>query len=74
MVIVSLYRDLLTPTKVVIIRDSYDMLSSDRALSSPKLQLFIVLVSYNKYMHLIADLTDAVDHSKFVFIQLSITR
>ena len=49
-------------------------LSSDRALSSPKLQIFIILKSHDKYVHLSADLTYAIWHSKFVFIQLSITR
>ena len=42
-------------------------LSSYRGLSNLKLQIFIVLVSHNKYMHLIADLSAAICHSKFVF-------
>ena len=49
-------------------------LSSDKALSSPKLQIFIVLMTHDKYMHLIADLTDAICHLKSSFIQVSITR
>ncbi len=37
-------------------------------VSSPKLQIFIVLMSHDKYMHLISDLPDAICHSNFVFI------
>ena len=50
------------------------VLSSDRALSSPKLRIFTVLMSNDKCMHLIADLADVICHLKSAFIQVSITR